>query len=279
MYARLVPLRKGKLRLINALWSTAIGDKETTRIATLKYGAVRLPCDLREDLQRQFYFFGTYFVEEQNLSCWRRYASDAKVVFDVGANLGIYSFAALAAAPDATVHAFEATPEIANQLREATILNDLRRLHVHAVAVSSRVGFANLNRCRGEMGTNGGMNFISIRASEGDPDCVPTIRLDDFCEEYAIDRIDLLKIDVQGHEAAVLEGAERLLSAGRVGVILFELNWAHNSRRECPALQSVRLLERHGYRFSSPGREPRWRRSGEWMHALSDALARQAGEG
>ena len=56
MYARLVPLRKGKLRLINALWSTAVGDKDTTRIATLKYGTVRLPCDLREDLQRQFYF-------------------------------------------------------------------------------------------------------------------------------------------------------------------------------------------------------------------------------
>ena len=58
--------------------------------------------------------------------------------------------------------------------------NDLRRLHVHAIAASSRAGFAKLNRCRGETGDNGGMNFISIGASEGDPDCVPTIRIDDF---------------------------------------------------------------------------------------------------
>ena len=50
-----------------------------------------------------------------------------------------------------------------------------------------------------------------------------------FAKEYAIDRIDLLKIDVQGHEADVLRGAEGLISAGRVGVILFELNWANDS--------------------------------------------------
>ena len=175
-----------------------------------------MPCDLQEDLQRQFYFFGTYIIEDNNLACWQRQACGAKVIFDVGANLGIYSFAALAAAPSATVYAFEPTPEIANQLREAAEINNLSGLHVHAVAASSRTGFAKLNRWRGEAGRNGGMNFISMGAGEGDADRVSAIRLDDFCEKYAIDRIDLLKIDVQGHEGDVLRGAEGLISAGRV---------------------------------------------------------------
>jgi FkbM family methyltransferase len=257
----------------------AVDHNDTMRLAILKYGAFKLPCDLREHLQRQFYFFGTYFAEEQNLSQWQCYASGAKVIFDIGANLGIYSFAALAAAPDATVHAFEATPEIASRLREAAVFNNLRRLHVHAVAASSCAGFAKLNRCRSETGYNDGMNFISNGTDETDSSCVPTIRLDDFCEEYAIDRIDLLKIDVQGHEADVLRGAEGLISAGRVGVIMFELNWSNDSQRQCPARQSVRLLERYGYLFSNPGRAPRWCRSGNWMNALSDVIARQCSEG
>ena len=278
-YAKGFPVRKGKLRIVNALWPVAGRKRDTKRLATLKYGGFKLPCDLQEDLQRQFYFFGTYFIEDHNLAWWQRQACGAKVIFDVGANLGIYSFAALAAAPSATVHAFEPTPEIAEQLREAAGINNLNRLRVHAVAASSHTGFAKLNRWRGEAGRNGGMNFISIGSGEGDSDRVPTIRLDDFCEKYAIDRIDLLKVDVQGHEADVLRGAEGLISAGRVGVILFELNWVHDSPRECPARESIRLLERYGYRFSISGREPRWSRSGDWMRALSDVVARQSREG
>jgi len=102
-------------------------------------------------------FFGTYFLEEQLLSVWQQQAKGAKVIFDVGANLGIYSFAALAVEPNATVHAFEPTPEIANQLRDAAALNGLSKLNVHEVAVSSITGHAKLNRYRGHTGTNGGI--------------------------------------------------------------------------------------------------------------------------
>ena len=69
-----------------------------------------MSCDLSEMLQRQFYFFGTYFVEEHILTCWEQEAKGARVIFDVGANAGIFSLAALAVQRDATVHAFEPTP-------------------------------------------------------------------------------------------------------------------------------------------------------------------------
>ncbi len=185
----------------------------------LSYGGFKLPCDLREDLQRQFYFFGTYFLEEQNLSVWQREAKGARVIFDVGANLGIYSFAALAAEPEATVHAFEPTPEIASRLREAAELNGLRRLNVHQIAVSSNTGHAKLNRYLGDTGANGGMNFIFGSAAEGDPNRVPTMRLDDFCANMVSTHVDLLKVDVQGHEHDVFLGAEGLIKAGSIGLI------------------------------------------------------------
>ena len=96
-----------------------------------------MSCDLNEMLQRQFYFFGTYFLEEDILRCWASAAKGAKVVLDVGANAGIYSLAALAVQPDAFVHAFEPTPEIAARLRATAKLNQLDNLYVHEAAVFS----------------------------------------------------------------------------------------------------------------------------------------------
>jgi FkbM family methyltransferase len=274
-YARRFPLRKGKLRVIEALWKATVREHETERMAALRYGGFKLPCDLREDLQRQFYFFGTYFAEERILACWEREARGAKVFFDVGANLGIFSFAALAVEPNATVHAFEPTPEIASQLRKAAELNGLRQLNVHELAASSVNGHARLNRCRGDAGTNGGMNFIFGSANDGDPDRVATVRLDDFCEDNAIGHIDLLKADVQGHEHDVFKGAQRLLKAGRVGLVFFELNWGRDLR-SCPAERSIRLLGHCGYEFAAVGPTPKWRQAGDWMHGMGDALARRS---
>src|SRR6266545_4661870 len=87
-YARHFPIRRGKLRVVDALWRAAGRGHSTQRVADLRYGGFKMPCDLNELLQRQFYFFGTYFVEEKILFCWQNAASRAQVIFDVGANAG-----------------------------------------------------------------------------------------------------------------------------------------------------------------------------------------------
>lgn len=275
-FARHFPIRRGKLRIVDRLWRPAIGAAGTQRMARLKYGGFVMPCDLEELLQRQFYFFGTYFLEESILNAWRHAAAGAQVILDIGANAGIYSLAALAAEPSAAVHAFEPTPEIALRLRTTAKLNRLDRLHIHEVAISSAKGYARLERCRGDGGTNGGMNFIGASASEDEPDCVPTVRLDDFCREHAIGHIDLMKLDVQGHEYQALAGAERLIGDRRVGTVFLELNWLDDPRAPCPARDSIRLLERCGYQFSAATDDPQWRQPGDWMRDLTDVIARPA---
>lgn len=232
-----------------------------------------MQCDLSEMLQRQFYFFGTYFIEEPILRCWETAAKGAKVVFDVGANAGIYSLAALAIQPDAAVHAFEPTPEIASRLRATAKLNGLDHLHVHQTAVSSKNGHAILQRCRGELGINEGMNFIAPDLGDSGAERVRTVCLDDFCQHHAINRIDLLKLDIQGHELSALEGAKHLIRNGRVEMIFMELNWAQGGGTPCPASQSVRLLGEAGYQFSRPGKRLKWRKAGDWLSGLSDVVA------
>ena len=278
LYARHFPIRRGKLRVIDSLWQTALSGQCTQRMAMLKHGRFQMSCDLSEMLQRQFYFFGTYFLEEDILSCWEGIAKGAKVVLDVGANAGIYSLAALAIEPDATVHAFEPTPEIAARLRATVKLNGLDHLYVHEAAVSSKDGAAILRRFRGDLGTNEGMNFISLDPADSDGESVRTVCLDQFCQDHSIDHVDLLKLDVQGHEHSALKGAEHLIRAGRVGMIFMELNWARSAAATCAATESIRILEQAGYRFSRPVKCLNWENAGDWLRTLNDVVAHRASQ-
>jgi FkbM family methyltransferase len=276
LYARHFPIQRGKLRVIDSLWQAALSDSCTHRVAMLKPGRFKMSCDLSEMLQRQFYFFGTYFLEEDILACWQVMAHGAKVVLDVGANAGIYSLAALAIEPDATVHAFEPTPEIAARLRATAKINGLDHLHVHEAAVSSRNGAAILKRFRGDLGTNEGMNFISEDPADANGESVPTLCLDQFCRDRSIDHVDLLKLDIQGHENSALKGAEHLISAGRIGTIFMELNWSRCAEAPCAATESVQLLEQADYLFSRPRKRLKWQKPGNWLRNLNDVIARRA---
>jgi hypothetical protein len=119
------------------------------------------------------------------------------------------------------------------------------------------------------------MNYVTDETAELDAERVDTICLDDFCRDHRIERIDLLKLDVQGNEHSVLQGAERLIRLGLLGTVVMELNWADDIEICCPATQSVRLLAECGYRFASPARCDNWREAGNWIRGLNDIIARR----
>lgn len=269
-YARHAPLAWGKYRLVNALWRRFSGQSHV-REAKLVYAGLRVDCDLGELIQRQLYFFGTYQLERDFLAVWQGLARQSKVIFDVGANAGIYSLAASAANSSAQIHAFEPTPEIAARLRRARDMNDLASIVVAEMAVSDTDGEANLVHCDGGA-DNGGMNFI-VPSSGSSQECiVPTTSLDRYCRDNAIDSIDLIKIDVQGLEAAVFRGARGLLQDGKIGTVFVELNW-EQSGGDGPASAVVDMLDSFGFIFSAISHSPQWRRAGPWLRQYSDVMA------
>lgn len=276
-YARDFPIRQGKLRVVDALWRVAASNGGQQRVARLSVGGFRMRCDLAQMLQRQYYFFGTYFLEQELLACWSREARGAGIVFDIGANAGIYSLSALAANPEAVVHAFEPTPELAAHLRETAVLNRLPGLNVHELAVARADGRATLWRCYGETGANEGMNFITTERT-GSGEDVATVAVDRFCADRGIERIDLMKLDIQGNEPEALAGAQSMLREARIGTIFVELNWSAAPGAESPASRTVAALASAGYRFARPGPTPAWRDAGDWLRSLTDVVARSPGE-
>ncbi len=228
-YLRSFPVSKGKHRVCSLLWQP-LSFGNYTRETTLRQAEIRINCDLTEYLQRHLYFFGSY--EEDDCAYWTSLARESQVVFDLGANVGLYSLLAASANIDANIHAFEPTPEIFSAFLENLNLNSFRNVIANQKAVGRTTGTAILKRCRGDSASNGGMNFVSDAASdETGPvqDVIDIVTLDDYCSEKGISHIDLMKIDIEGGEYDALKGAQQLLSRKAIDYLFVELvEWAAN---------------------------------------------------
>jgi len=126
---------------------------------------------------------------------------DAAVVLDIGANIGNHSLAFATQA--AAVHAFEPLPEVVAVLEHNVKQNGLENIHVHPYALSDENSEAVLyQNCSGNVG---GSSFDRA-AGAVEAVRVPKRVGDEVVRELGLDRIDLLKIDVEAHEAYVLIG-------------------------------------------------------------------------
>jgi FkbM family methyltransferase len=150
------------------------------------------------------------------------------VIFDVGAHVGETAMRYRALFPGALIHSFEPFPPSYEKLAAAFRAD--ARVVPHNVAVAEATGTAKLRVNRASV-TNSllesdrrgddywGANLLD---TEGEV-TVATLALDDFCREQRIDHVDVLKIDVQGAEYAVLAGARGLLERHAVDLIYLEM--------------------------------------------------------
>lgn len=140
-------------------------------------------------------------------------------VVDIGANTGVYTLAALAVAPAAQVHAFEPVAHIARALSFNVRANDLSsQVHINECAVSETSGYTALH-VPDESWGNATLSADGFRGLDGHLEQVRTVSLDDYVAERGIVRVDLLKIDVEGHEDAVLSGARSVMLGHRPAVL------------------------------------------------------------
>ena len=156
------------------------------------------------------------------------------VAFDIGANVGAFT-CLLPELGARQVHAFEPIPETFCRLKTNVMTNGLLGCCcLNCLAVGRENDL--LTFC--EQARAPAMNrlFVSGAAplpSSANLQTIAAVRLDDYCRKVGVTQIDFMKIDVEGMEPFVLEGATSLFQEKRVGVALIEI---------CPAnLYSVGL--------------------------------------
>jgi FkbM family methyltransferase len=198
-------------------------------------------------IQRQLYFWGGY--EQNYCKYWISLCRTSNNIFDVGANVGLYSLLAAEANPEASIHAFEPTQEMLDIAKANVRLNNFQNIRINPVAVGYPTGNGVLRDCRGDNGTNEGMNYV-VRTGENPQitdRLITVVALDDYCHDNGIDRIDLLKIDIEGGEYDALVGAKALLKSKSIGCLFIEfIEWAA-ARSGHSGDDITRLLVAAGY--------------------------------
>jgi len=129
------------------------------------------------------------------------------IVVDVGANVGIYTIYALK--HGCTVYAFEPTPETFEILCENTLINGFEgspNAHLYNLAVAEKAGELMLAKVKGISGHNS----LFPENETNERVTVKAISLDE--ELDMLDRVDIVKIDVEGAEPLVLKGMQGLIA-------------------------------------------------------------------
>lgn len=171
-------------------------------------------------------------------------------VIDVGANVGRWSASMLAAAKqagrssDLDLHAFEPSAYTFDHLSAALVGESVTR---RRIAVSDRPGSSILHVITPGAGTNS-LHPTSRSATGGSKEKVATTTLDAYAGEFGVREVTLVKIDTEGHDLAVLRGAQTLLAEHRISVVQFEYNyrWIY---AHCFLRDAFDLLDPFGYRL------------------------------
>lgn len=178
------------------------------RLLSVLPNQCRLECDLKEFIERQIYFLGTYEPIEAYL--FSRLLQPGMTVIDIGANVGQYTLlAATAVGETGAVHSFEPVPKIFAQISNNVRNNNLSNVHLNALGVWKEATFLNLGILNGmedhcelySVGFGNQANQVTTTA----------IALDSYVQSCNLRQVDLIKMDVEGAEYCALLGMVQTL--------------------------------------------------------------------
>ena len=201
---------KGKQRLLNLTI-----PRHGMRSARI-FGS-RFELDISDLIQRYVYF-GTF--ERDDTRTIAEFLRSGMTFVDVGANMGYYTaLAGSRVGPEGRVFAIEPDARAFAQLTSLIATN-----HLNARAFN--FGLGEENGVEPLYPSPADNNTPTMVAHDGlTPTAEVRIRkLDDCLDEWEVERVDLLKIDVEGWEPRVFKGASRSLASGRIRAIQCEFN-------------------------------------------------------
>jgi len=187
----------------------------------------------------QFFFSNQVDYEPDTMRLFRKYIKSDMVFFDVGSNIGIYTLVgAHLVGPRGKVYSFEPDPQNVTWLERNIALNRLHNVQIHEDAVGETYGELPFFQDTTTSRTSSILEDVWTPDAEQRTQITVQIKpLDHYVDE--LDRIDVIKIDVENYEYEVLSGAKTLLQKFRP-VLFIEMS----SRKKDASLQ---ILEELGY--------------------------------
>ena len=204
------PLRDGKAFLYGRLHA---GLKPMERFAVVRLDkGFRMKLDLADPEQLKVYFYGHYH-ERYEADLVQRLLADADVFWDVGANVGYFTLVAATALKNrGRIIAFEPGQNAYARLTENLALNPYRNIQTFAVAVSDREGEAVLHLAGDIADSSASLYPAAGAQAQAGQEVCRTVALDHFLRSEGLGPPNLIKLDAEGAELAVLHGAQGLLA-------------------------------------------------------------------
>jgi len=234
-------------RLRRLLWKYYRAKRLDAPFAIPWYDDLRVIMYLGNDLSFCLYVAGTY---EPNEFMFLAQMLHSGITFlDVGANDGLYTlFASRRLGPTGRIIALEPSRREFARLERNLRLNDITNALALRLAASDHEGTATLRLAGfGHEGMNS-LGEIGYSYPQAASEEISLITLDSLVEKHQLARIDVIKIDVEGAELKVLQGAHAILSTHKPVILLeiFESVLKHQGASREAVLQH---LESFGYRF------------------------------
>ncbi len=176
-------------------------------------------------IENELFWRGMKGWEKVSLELWVRLCRRSLVIFDIGANTGVYALIAHAVKKEATIIAVEPVTRVFKLLEENLALNNTR-VHAMRAAVSDHDGTAILyDEVDNEYITSVSLNREFAPDTEKfRPVEVPCRTIKGIMDDMHLGRVDLLKIDVETHEPEVLAGFTDILRRDRPTLLIEILN-------------------------------------------------------
>jgi len=216
-----------------------------------------MPLDTKESIQKSIYF-GTYEPEE---TTWiYKVLKPGMTVVDAGSNIGYYSLIASSlVGKTGEVYSFDPSKYMYDLLRKIVVDNRIVNIHPFNLGLGDKettlelYKVSELNNVIADTYSpsfclpidDATMKVMNIKVEN--LGISPVTTLDKFSEHYIIERIDLLKLDVEGYEPHIITGAKRLLEENRIRRIMIELNgyWLTRSNNTPESVDA--MLRKYGF--------------------------------
>jgi len=189
------------------------------------------------------FYWGDF--ESENLTFFQNLVKTEMVIFDIGANVGLYSLTAAAKTKDAIkIYAFEPADIPFGRLNKNIELNKFESINVQNVGVSDKEGKVIFNICEDDAYNSIGSSPMQEISKQVE---INVTCIDTFCENNNIQNIDIVKIDTEGAELLILMGGGKIFESENAPILFCEYNRLTASGYDYTLDDYEKKLKSYGY--------------------------------